>query len=42
MEESELDAAMNEIGFSKVKSHKEQLPNGKALLRLDYIKHDTV
>ena len=38
MEENELDAAMNEIGYSKIMSRKEPLPNGKALLRLDYSK----
>ena len=38
MEESALDAAMNEIKYTKILSHKEPLPNGKALLRLDYNK----
>ena len=38
MEESELDEAMKDIGYSKILSHKEPLPNGKALLRLDYNK----
>ena len=30
--------AMKDIGYSKILSHKEPLPNGKALLRLDYNK----
>lgn len=38
MEESELDTAMTDIGYKKILSHNEPLPNGKALLRLDYRK----
>lgn len=34
----DLDAAMSEIGYSKILSQKEMLPKGKALLRLDYRK----
>ncbi len=38
MEESELDTAMTDIGYKKILSQNEPLPNGKALLRLDYKK----
>ena len=38
MEESTLTAAMNETGYSKILQSTENLPNGKALARLDYIK----
>ena len=38
MEEGALTEAMNEIGYSHILSDTVKLPNGKALVRLDYIK----
>lgn len=38
MEEKELEAAMNEIGYSKILQVRKDLPNGKALVRLDFKK----
>jgi hypothetical protein len=38
MEEGTLTEAMNEIGYSRILSDTVKLPNGKALVRLDYIK----
>ena len=38
MEENELETAMNEIGYSKILCQKEDLPNGKALVRMDFRK----
>ena len=36
MEENELSTAMEEIGYQKILSGCEDLPNGKALVRLDF------
>lgn len=36
MDEKALTDAMNEIGYSKIMQTSEALPNGKALVRLDY------
>ena len=38
MEENALSDAMKEIGYSLVLNSSEKLPNGKALVRLDYKK----
>lgn len=38
MEEKDLEAAMNEIGYSKILQVRKDLPNGKALVRLDFKK----
>ena len=38
MEENELVTAMSEIGYSKILCQKEDLPNGKALVRMDFRK----
>ena len=38
MEENKLETAMNEIGYSKILCQKEDLPNGKALVRMDFRK----
>ena len=38
MEEKELVTAMNEIGYSKILQVRKDLPNGKALVRLDFQK----
>ena len=38
MEEKELETAMNEIGYSKILQVRRDLPNGKALVRLDFQK----
>ena len=38
MEEKELKAAMNEIGYSLILQESYPLPNGKALVRLDFQK----
>ena len=40
MEEAALTAAMNEIGYSLVLQKSEPLPNGKALVRLDFKKNE--
>ena len=42
MEEGALTTAMNETGYSRILQNSVNLPNGKALARLDYIKanHD--
>jgi hypothetical protein len=36
--ESELEQAMAQIGFEKVLRSQTELPNGKALVRLDFKK----
>ncbi len=36
MEEAELVSAMNSIDYSKILCRKEDLPNGKALVRIDF------
>ena len=38
MEEKELEAAMNGIGYSKILQVRKDLPNGKALVRIDFKK----
>lgn len=38
IEKAELAAAMEEIGYSNILQNSEALPNGKALLRLDFCK----
>ena len=40
MEETALTAAMQEIGYDPVLQESESLPNGKALVRLDYMKRN--
>lgn len=40
MEEKALTAAMNEIGYSLILQKSEPLPNGKALVRLDFKKNE--
>lgn len=40
MEEDELERAMNEIGYVRSLIHKEDLPNGKALVRMDFRRGD--
>ena len=40
MEEDELTEAMSDIGYSLILQSKEMLPNGKALMRLDYLAVD--
>ena len=42
MEEQALEAAMKEIGYCKIVSHSYGLPNGKALLRLDFAQRNIV
>ncbi len=40
MEEDELERAMNEIGYIRSLIQKEDLPNGKALVRMDFRRGD--
>ena len=40
MDEIELETAMKEIRYSKIFCQKESLPNGKALVRIDFKKTD--
>ena len=40
MEEAALAAAMNDIGYSLILQKSEPLPNGKALVRMDYKKNE--
>ena len=40
MEEKALTAAMKEIGYSLILQKSEPLPNGKALVRLDFKKNE--
>ena len=40
MEEDELERAMNEIGYVRSLIQKEDLPNGKALVRMDFRRGD--
>ena len=40
MEENELETAMNEVGYSVIKHTREELPNGKALVRIDFLKEN--
>ena len=42
MEEAALTAAMNEIGYSLILQESCPLPNGKALVRLDYRKTEVI
>ena len=42
MEEHELTTAMEETGYSKILQEAEVLPNGKALLRIDYSRKETI
>ncbi len=41
MEEEILSEKMDEIGYSKIKREEEELPNGKALMRLDFEKAES-
>ncbi len=40
MEENELETAMNEIGYSVIKRTREDLPNGKSLVKIDFFKEN--
>lgn len=40
MEEETLSAAMNDIGYSLILKATYPLPNGKALVRLDFKKNE--
>lgn len=40
MKEQELTKAMDEIGYSRIRTSEKILPNGKSLLRLDYGRFD--
>ena len=38
MDEHELDMVMDRVGFRKIRQVSEDLPNAKALVRIDYRK----
>lgn len=42
MEEAALSVAMQEIGYSEILRASVSLPNGKALVRIDYQKYEII